>query len=751
MYASRVWERFALAGGAAVTEVGVGVNYLAVVRRAASEHDLDARRALAGVDAVLSGELPSFEMDYSCHAPFEERWFLMRAEPMPAKHGGAVISHVDVTELRRAEQALQQSHERLGIAITAGGIGTWDLDFETREFVIDRSLKRIMRIPEDQPLTYDEWIGMIHPDDTELANREVQKCLDGAVPAFEVAKRMVTRDGTERWFSCRGTVIRGPGGRPLRLVGTDADITEQKAVETALAEQTLKYRGIFEAASVGIWELDYSGVKATLDELPPEARCDVRGYLNENPGIVRRALGSVTTLDINPTAMRLAGAPSKSALLHYPPVRLLPDAERVLLEQMVAIADGVRTTEFEAALRTFQGGRRDIVFTTRYPDDGGFGTVLLCAHDVTERKRALEALRASEERYRSVVETQTEMICRFREDTTLTFANPAFCRTFSKRWEDLIGARYVDFLPAPSRRVLFGHMQRLRDGANETVMEHETLLPDGRSAWHRWVHQRIGGTADTIGYQAVGSDITLEKRAELELRRSHERYAMATAAGLVSVYDHDLTTNEVHSDPLLQTNLGYDPADVRTREHWLELMPPEDRERVLDNERRMLDMDALCDGDDHTALPEISYRVFSRDGSPRWFLNRGTLLREPDGTPVRVVGTITDITAQKQTEGALERSNAQIRSLAGRLIAAQEKERKRIARELHDDLSQRLAGVAIDISNARRQVREALPSLEPSLERLQSQIGLLVESIRNLSHEMHPGVLEHAGLVTALN
>ncbi len=752
VHASSTWQYVAPGAGSRPATVPAGADYMTALRQAAAEHDLDACRALAGIGAVLAGQQSTFEMGYACAAPLEERWLVLHADARPEPFSGVVISHTDISELRRAEQALRLSQERLDAAITAGRIGTWDWDLETREFLVDASLKRMLGMPEDQPITIGEWIGMIHPDDLDLANQEMRKCLDGRTAALDIATRMVARDGSIRWLSCRGAVIRSPRGWPTRMVGIDADITEYKAIETALAEQTRKYRGIFDAAGVGIWELDYSGVKAALEDLSLTARFDLRAYLQENPNVVRRALGTIAVLDVNPTAIRLAGAPSRSALLHYPPVRLLPEAQRILVDQMVAIAEGEKTLEFEAALRTFQGGRRDIVFTMRYPDNGRFRTVLLFAHDVTERKRALEALRASEERYRSVVETQTEMICRFREDTTLTFANPAFCRTFCRRWEDLIGARYADFLPLPSRRLLYEQMQALRSGTNELVMEHETLLPDGRSAWHRWVHQRIqDAVGETIGFQAVGSDITVERRADLELRRSHERYAMASAAGMVSVYDHDLTTNEIHSDPLLQSILGYEPSELRTREEWLELMPREDRERVLENERKVLESGATTNGESRSNLPEIAYRVTSRDGTPRWFLNRGTLLRDPDGTPVRIVGTITDITAQKATAEALERSNAQIRSLAGRLIAAQEKERKRIARELHDDLSQRLAGVAIGISNARRQVREALPSLEPSLERLQSQIGLLVESIRNLSHEMHPGILEHAGLVTALD
>ena len=116
-----------------------------------------------------------------------------------------------------------------------------------------------------------------------------------------------------------------------------------------------------------------------------------------------------------------------------------------------------------------------------------------------------------------------------------------------------------------------------------------------------------------------------------------------------------------------------------------------------------------------------------------------------------------EIVERKQAEKALRvsqeslrRSNAQIQGLAGRLITAQEAERSRIARELHDDISQQLAALSIACSGIKRRLPSEAAEAQREVVRLQQQTIALSEVIRHLSHELHPGVLQHAGLVVAL-
>ena len=101
---------------------------------------------------------------------------------------------------------------------------------------------------------------------------------------------------------------------------------------------------------------------------------------------------------------------------------------------------------------------------------------------------------------------------------------------------------------------------------------------------------------------------------------------------------------------------------------------------------------------------------------------------------------------------ALQRAYEQNQDLAGRLIHAQEEERARIARDLHDDVSQQIAGVGILLSSLKRTLKPAgpRPEADETMAALQERTARLADSIRHLSHELHPGVLKHTGLIAAL-
>jgi PAS domain S-box-containing protein len=135
----------------------------------------------------------------------------------------------DITELAEATAALRESVQRYQLASTAGSVGVWDWHFDTNELYVDPGLKALLGFKDEEITSRPEdWGSRVHPDDLPVSSASVQACIDGETDVYEVAHRMLHKDGSTRWFLSRGSAIRGADGALRRLVGTKVDITERK-------------------------------------------------------------------------------------------------------------------------------------------------------------------------------------------------------------------------------------------------------------------------------------------------------------------------------------------------------------------------------------------------------------------------------------------------------------------------------------------------------------------------------------------
>jgi PAS domain S-box-containing protein len=169
---------------------------------------------------------------------------------------------------------------------------------------------------------------------------------------------------------------------------------------------------------------------------------------------------------------------------------------------------------------------------------GIFGNALM-------RMRTENALRESEERYRAVVEDQTELICRNLPDSTLTFVNDAYCRYFGKSREELIGRKFMPAIPEEDRQKVINYFARLNRDNPVSTHEHRVIMPDGEIRWNQWTNRVIlDDDGNIFGFQGVGRDITERKRLEDQERRHQEQlihFSRLTVAGeLASGMAHEL-------------------------------------------------------------------------------------------------------------------------------------------------------------------------------------------------------------------
>jgi diguanylate cyclase (GGDEF)-like protein/PAS domain S-box-containing protein len=139
--------------------------------------------------------------------------------------------------------------------------------------------------------------------------------------------------------------------------------------------------------------------------------------------------------------------------------------------------------------------------------------------DITIREQTEKALRESEARYRSVVEDQTELICRYRKDGKLTFINAAYARYYGKRREELHNKNFIPHIPEPDMTMILQRLSGITPDNPLVVLEHTIIMPDNQVRWQRWTHRGIFlDDGRLVEYQAVGTDYTERKRTEDELQ-----------------------------------------------------------------------------------------------------------------------------------------------------------------------------------------------------------------------------------------
>jgi two-component system cell cycle sensor histidine kinase/response regulator CckA len=159
----------------------------------------------------------------------------------------------DITEKIGAERALRASEQRLMLTQNAAHLGVWDRDLRVNEIVISGEYDKLYGLPTGhRPLTYDEWLNLIHPEDRERV-RELMRDTINRTHVWDAEFRVVWPDGSEHWLLGKGTVFLDSSGRPARIIGVNLDITERKQAAAALLESEERFRNMADTAPVMIW------------------------------------------------------------------------------------------------------------------------------------------------------------------------------------------------------------------------------------------------------------------------------------------------------------------------------------------------------------------------------------------------------------------------------------------------------------------------------------------------------------------
>ena len=402
---------------------------------------------------------------------------------------------VDISARKSAEAALRESEERLRLTIQVAQIGSFEWDLEQQAAKWSPELEALYGLPPGSYYGgYEQWAALIHPEDLAEAERQVRKSHETGT--LETEYRVVRSDGAVRWMAARGRVIKNGGGEPVRMLGVNLDITDRKQAERAWRESEERLRLATEAAKIGAFNLD---LRTGENTWTPE----LEALYGLGPGEFGRTQPSWEQL-VHPDDR--AAAVAKTA-------ETLQTGEPVEHEWRVVWPDG--TVHWIAA--RFQGIR----------DEAGNPVRLTGVNiDVTERKRADEQLRASEERFRSLALATSHAIWRIGPDGRVTpdYPNASWEKFTGQTAEQMSGLGWLDAIhPDDSARVA-----EVWQRALETKSSYRT---DYRLRRHNGEYCRVEARGTPIlnedgsvrEWVCASTDIDDRTRAEQELRNNEAR------------------------------------------------------------------------------------------------------------------------------------------------------------------------------------------------------------------------------------
>ena len=221
-----------------------------------------------------------------------------------------------------------------------------------------------------------------------------------------------------------------------------------------------------------------------------------------------------------------------------------------------------------------------------------------------------------------------------------------------------------------------------------------------------------------------------------DLQKSDERFHLVASTTSDVIYDWDLSSGELWiNDPERSLVIGPQPDFIKAREIWMGDVHPEDRERV---EKTMLDAATA-----RSSRWQAEYRALSTNGAYSHMLHRGRFEFDEAGKPIRALGSIMDITDRKQAEDLS-------RSISKRIIEAQESERRRVSRELHDSVNQILASVKFRLESLEEHLPGRNKQVRLEARKTKGLLNKVMTEIRRISRNLRPPELDDLGIGSAV-
>ncbi|MFO8010466.1 MAG: PAS domain S-box protein [Dehalococcoidia bacterium] len=515
-------------------------------------------------------------------------------------------------ERKRADATEKKLSKRIEAGLRVGNLAWWEMELPSGSVMFDDRKAEMLGYPPEMFKTYEDFTNLVHPDDHERVMQSMRDHLDGRAASYDVEYRIKTSEGSYKWFRDVGGITEQDEATGYtRVIGIVQEITDRKQAEEEVALKEAQYRGIFEASTDAFLISDMDGL---IKEVNPAA-CIMYGY----------SYAELTEL-------------TGKALIH-------PDYQN-LFEEFVDKASAGETFYADSVEIRKDGSCFDAEVKGCGFEYNGMPHLLAVVRDITERKRAEEALHESERRFKIITENSPDAIFLVDREGNYVYANQAACDMLGYSIDELMRMKITDL--------------SLDIELEKNMEDFKRIIKEGALFTETTLVKKDGSTVPTDLNTIVlpngliyGScrDLTERKQAEERLEASEKRYReLVENAGEAIVVIQDGLIR--FSNQEMARISGYEPDELYGRS-FTEPIHPDDRDKVIENYRKRFTGEAV---------PGVyTFRVLSKDGTIKWVAINAVVITW-EGR-VATLNLMSDITERKQAEDARKESEEKFREI----------------------------------------------------------------------------------------
>jgi PAS domain S-box-containing protein len=569
---------------------------------------------------------------------------------------------------------------------------------------------------------------------------------DGEVKGLESIWK--TRDGYEIHVRENAKLVHGENGE-MFFEGTVEDITVSKQAETAQKLRTQQLEIINRIVSSGntadsLEEL----LDSILDNVLKPLDFSMAGIFMYDPEAkkmrVMASRGLPKSFFLNSKDMAIESMPFSQVLLQGQPVFVddtgesMPDLTRKWKWKMVGSVPMLSKGRVVGAINVASCDRK--VFS---PEEKNILELIGKESGTLISKLETEkALRESEKYYRTLIDMSPDIICVLDLEANLTMINQRFLQIGGYFYDEVIGHNVLEFVQELKLKFLLAGIKKFLKTKKLDPVEYPIKKKDGTIfPMEMAISLLTNDKGKPTGIMGVGRDITKRKQAEQELRESKALIDAVVENVPLMIFIKEATDLRfVIFNRAGEELLGYDRKNLLGKNN-LDLFPAEQAAFFLAKDREVLDR-----GADMLDIPEEP--IMTAKKGQRLLHTRKVCIRGADGTTKYLLGISEDITERKEAEAKLLEYQEQLRALTSEMILIEEKERRRIASELHDQIGQNLALCKLKVAALEKNLGDEAIKVELAVVRRLLECS--IQDARSLIFDLSPPVLYELGFTAAL-